>query len=73
MGLVNYYRDMWIRRSKTLATLTALTSVNVKYKWTEVEQKAFDTMKRVMARETLLAYPGFSKEFHIPTDASKIQ
>jgi len=73
IGMVNYYRDMWIRRSETLAPLTALTSKNVPFKWTEVEQKAFDTMKRIMARETLLAYPDFNKEFHIYTDASNIQ
>ena len=30
-------------------------------------------MKRIMARETLLAYPDFNKEFHIYTDASNIQ
>ena len=30
-------------------------------------------MKRIMARETLLAYPDFNKEFHIYTDASKVQ
>jgi len=73
IGMVNYYRDMWLRRSETLAPLTALTSSKVKFKWTEVEQKAFDTMKRIMARETLLAYPDFSKEFHIHTDASDVQ
>jgi transposase InsO family protein len=64
---------MWIRRSETLAPLTALTSKNVKFKWTNTEQKAFDTMKRIMARETLLAYPDFNAEFHIYTDASKVQ
>ena len=73
IGMVNYYRDMWVRRSETLAPLTALTSKKVKFKWTDVEQKAFDTMKRIMARETLLAYPDFNKEFHIYTDASNVQ
>ena len=73
IGMVNYYRDMWIRRSETLAPLTALTSKNVPIKWTEIEQKAFDTMKRIMALEMLLAYPDFNKEFHIYTDASNIQ
>jgi len=56
IGMVNYYRDMWIRRSETLAPLTALTSKNVKFKWTDVEQKAFDTMKRIMARETHIGF-----------------
>jgi transposase InsO family protein len=73
IGIVNYYRDMWIRRSEVLSPLTALTSVSVKWKWTEVEQTAFDTMKRIMAREVILAYPNFNQPFHIHTDASKTQ
>jgi hypothetical protein len=73
IGIVNYYRDMWVRRSEILAPLSALCSNAVKWKWTEVHQKAFDTMKRVMAREVILAYPDFNAEFHIHTDASKFQ
>ena len=64
---------MWPRRSEILAPLTALTSSSVKWKWTEVEERAFQEMKRVMARETLLAFPDFSKQFTIHTDASKTQ
>ena len=71
--MVNYYRDMWIRRSDTLAPLTALTSKEAKWRWTEVEQKAFDTMKKIVSRETLLAYPHFSEPFEIHTDASHTQ
>jgi hypothetical protein len=63
IGLVNYYRDMWGKRSETLAPLTALTSAKLKWKWTELEQNAFETMKRIMARETILAYPNFDKPF----------
>jgi hypothetical protein len=73
VGMINYYRDMWIRRSEVLAPLTALTSKNAKWQWTEIEQNAFNTMKRILARETLLSYPDFNKPFHIHTDASKIQ
>ena len=73
IGIINYYRDMWIRRSHILAPLARLTSKDVRWKWTDVEQKAFDTMKRVIARDVLLAYPDFSKKFVIHTDASHFQ
>jgi len=73
IGMVNHYRDMWIRRSDVLSPLTELTSKKVKFVWTDRHQKAFDTMKRIMARETILAFPNFNKPFHIYTDASKVQ
>ena len=73
LGMVNYYRDMWIRRSHILAPLNALNSKKVKWRWGNVEQRAFDNIKRVMARETLLHYPDFNKPFEIHTDASKYQ
>ncbi len=64
---------MWGKRSEILAPLTALTSINVKWQWTDKEQNAFDTMKKIMARETILAYPNFDKPFEIHTDASAYQ
>ena len=73
IGMINYYRDVWIRRSDILAPLTALTSKNVKWRWTEQEQKAFDTIKRVIAHEVAFAFPDFTKPFEIHTDASKTQ
>jgi hypothetical protein len=73
IGIINYYRDMWIRRSDVLAPLSKLTSKTVKWQWTAVEQKAFDTMKRIIARETLLVYPDFNQPFIIYTDASHTQ
>jgi hypothetical protein len=44
IGKVNYYRDMWIRRSDVLAPLTKLTSKNFKFVWTDEQQKAFDML-----------------------------
>ena len=73
IGLINYYKDMWHKRSETLAPLTALTSKTVKWRWTEVEQKAFDAMKKILGKEVLLSYPNFNKRFVIYTDASKTQ
>ncbi len=73
IGMINYYRDMWPKRSHLLAPLTILTSKNVKFKWTDEHQKAFDEIKTVIAQETLLTYPDFSKPFHLHTDSSKVQ
>jgi predicted aspartyl protease len=73
IGMVNYYRDMWVRRSHVLAPLAALTSKTAKWRWGEAEQEAFDTMKKIISKEVLLAYPDFSKPFVIHTDASHTQ
>jgi len=73
IGVVNYYRDMWVRRSHVLAPLAALTSKTTKWKWEPQHQKAFAMAKRVIAKETLLAYPDFNKPFQIYTDASHYQ
>ena len=42
----------------------------VKWHWGPEQAKAFDSIKRVMSKETLLHYPDFNKEFEIHTDAS---
>jgi len=73
IGMVNYYRDMWIRRSHVLAPLASLTSKTSKWVWGEEQQKAFDTMKKIISREALLAYPDFNEQFDIHTDASHTQ
>ena len=74
LGMVNYYRDMWPRRSEILAPLTALlTSPGVPWKREKKHQDAFTTMKRTIAKDTILAFPSFEKPFTIHTDASKVQ
>ncbi len=73
IGMINFYRDMWKDRAELLAPLTALTSKNVPFKWTDELQTNFETIKRVLGREVLLAYPDFNAPFHIHTDASKNQ
>ena len=73
IGLLNYYRDMWPKHSELLAPLSALLSNKVKYVWGEREQKAFNAIKRHVARKTLLTYPDFSRPFDIHTDASDLQ
>jgi hypothetical protein len=86
LGMVQYYRDMWVRRSEMLAPLTDLvgecremktTKLNKTKKkpwqWDPIHQHAFDNVKAAIAKETVLAYPDFLKPFEIYTDAASMQ
>ena len=72
IDMSNLYRDMWQKRSELRAPLTALNSNNAKYEWQDEHQKCFDTIKRVIGHEALLAYPEFNDLFEIHTDAYKL-
>ena len=86
LGMVQYYRDLWDKRSHLLAPLTDLvgecgvTKATRKSKtkkkpwyWDTCHQEAFDAIKQCLAREVLLAYPDYSLPFDIYTDASSRQ
>jgi RNase H-like domain found in reverse transcriptase len=73
IGIINYYRDMWVRRSHVLAPLACLTSNKAKWSWGQQQEVAFQTAKKIIAREVMLAYPDFSKPFEIHTDANHYQ
>ena len=86
LGMVQYYRDLWARRSEMLAPLTDLVgecgqtkvtrakgTKKVPWHWDEVHQKAFDAVKTTIAKDVVLAYPDYSKVFQVYTDASSTQ
>jgi len=86
LGMVQYYRDMWAKRSEMLAPLSDLvgewgemktTRKNKVEKqpwhWNSIHQIAFDNVKTTIAKEVVLAYPDFTKPFDIYTDASTKQ
>jgi RNase H-like domain found in reverse transcriptase len=73
IGVVNYYRNMWVRRSDVLAPLTKLVSTTAKCLWSEEQQNSFETMKQIFSKETLLSYPDFSQPLDLHTDASHSQ
>ena len=73
LGMVNYYRDMCKHRSHILSPLSRLVSKSVKFEWTENEQKAFEDAKRMIQKETMLAYPKFGETFHVYADANYTQ
>ena len=70
---MNYYLNIKARSSHTLAPLTKITSSKLKFKWTKIKKNAFEEIKRIVARDTLLAYPDFNEEFKIHTDARNFQ
>ena len=53
--------------------LTCLTSSNIKFEWTNIEQMTFDKIKQIVGHETLMSYPDFNKPFELHTDASHTQ
>jgi hypothetical protein len=78
LGMVQYYRDMWARRSEMLAPLTDLvgecgeTKISRMNKtkkkpwwWDPIHQQAFDNVKAAIAKETVLAYLDFLKPFEV--------
>ena len=86
LGMVQYYRDLWARRSEVLAPLTSLvgecghTKITKQkgtkkkpWYWNEVHQEAFNLVKTIIVKDVVLAYPDYSKVFEIYTDASSKQ
>ena len=69
IGIVNYYRYIWARRSHLLHPLTELTPPKAKFKWIYVVQKAFDDIKHNVNHFNLLSYLDFNKSFDIYTDS----
>ena len=82
LGLVQYYRDLWEQHSQLLAPLTDFvgecgqTKTTRKkgtkkspWHWKDEHQEAFDSVKKLIAREVMLAYPNFNKPFEIYKDA----
>ncbi len=86
LGMVQYYRDMWARRSEMLTLLTDLVgecgetkttrmnkTKNKPCGWDSIHQQAFDNVNATIAKETVIAYQDFLKPFEIYTDISSTQ
>jgi hypothetical protein len=76
IGLVQYYRDLWEKRAHILAPFSNLikrATKNGPIIWIDELEQAFLQIKKMVVTDTLLAYPDFSKEFEIHTDASNYQ
>ena len=70
LGLTGYYRQMIAGYASIASPLTNLTKLDTDWKWTDVEQKAFETLKNYLTSDTIMAYPDFSRPFWVKADAS---
>ena len=75
LGAINFYRDMYPRRSHILAPLTKLSGLKntSKLPWNAECQAAFDQIKALLAEAAFLRFPDHNKPFHIYVDASDLQ
>ena len=76
--MVQYYRDMWAKRSEMLAPLTDLVGAcgerkttkknktkKLPWRWDPIHQQAFDNVKATIARDIVPTDPDFTKLFEI--------
>jgi len=81
LGMTSYYRKFICDYAKVAKPLTNLTrrehaqvkasqSKNISISLDEEGKKAFDDLKTILAPPEVLAFPDFSKPFHLTTDAS---
>ena len=76
IGMIQFYRDMWRRRSHILVPLVdaaAGKKGKLKIKWTEETDEAFTHLKQMVSEEVFLTYPDWNKPFDLYTDASDKQ
>ncbi len=86
LGMVQYYLDLWARRSKMLAPLTSLVgdwgqakgtrakgTKKVPWHGDKVHQRALIHVKATITKDVVLACPDYSKVFKIYTDTSNKQ
>ena len=70
LGLANYYRRYIKGFAEIAKPLHKLTERNASFKWTAECENAFSTLRFKLTTTPVLAYPDFSQQFILDTDAS---
>jgi hypothetical protein len=70
LGLAGYYRK-FVRNFGILSRpLTDLLKKSAVFRWTQLEEEAFETLKASLISAPVLALPDFTQPFEVETDAS---
>ena len=72
-GLASFYQRFVKGFSSIAALLNELVKNNVVFKWDDVHDRAFKTLKDMLTNAQLLSFPNFDKNFEIECDASGIK
>ena len=71
LGLVNYYRDFHPELARVAAPLYQLTKKGVTWNWSESCEQGYQQLGQALGQSPVtLAYPDWSKPFHLEVDAS---
>ena len=71
LGAVGYYRQCINNFAHISAPLVELTKKNNRFKWTTIEENAWNTLKEALMSSDIMAHPDPSKPYKLFTDASK--
>jgi hypothetical protein len=72
LGYANYFRPFIRNYAVLVKPLTRLCSPKVAFVWGEVEQLAFESIKRACSKAPLLAHIDYAKPLVLRTDASDV-
>ena len=70
LGLASFYRKFVPNFAKIAEPLHALTTKDAQFDWSPACQEAFNCLRQKLVESPVLAYPDFSKNFVLETDAS---
>ena len=70
LGLANYYRRFVKDFAAVAKPLHRLTEKNCKFMWTTDCQMAFEELRHRLVTSPILAFPDYTREFTLDTDAS---
>lgn len=72
LGATNYFRRYVKNYSKITHCLTRLLQKDAKWVWNDEHTQAFETLRDRLINAPIMAFPDFTRPFHITTDASTV-
>lgn len=72
VGMCSFFRSFIASFSTIVEPLTRLTRKNAKFEWGDEQMKSFLFLKEALTKEPVLAFPDYSRGFHIFSDASGV-